>query len=157
MLGNFREYELSLNECFFYQHKIMRTSPSEENIKMCEYCNKSFDLTSNTKLLSGSKILIIILNRGKGIHNNIKIEFSEELNLSEFIEYNRNIWKYHLIGVISLIGEDLDKGHFIAFCRNPISNQWYKYNDEFINQVIDFKKEVIDSYKPYILFYQLNE
>ena len=45
-------------------------------------------------------------------------------------------------------------GHFIAYCRNPISKDWHKYNDSIVTPVTDFKKDVIDFAMPYLLFYQ---
>ena len=48
-------------------------------------------------------------------------------------------------------------GHFIAYCLDPISKNWYKYNDEIVSQVEDFQKEVIDYAMPYLLFDQKNQ
>ena len=45
-------------------------------------------------------------------------------------------------------------GHFIAYCKNPISKTWYQYNDAMVNPVSNFKKEVIDFAMPYLLFYK---
>ena len=63
---------------------------------------------------------------------------------------------YKLIGVITHLGESSMSGHFIAFCKDPLNGKWYKYNDEIVDEVNDFKKEVIDFAKPYLLFYQKN-
>ena len=45
-------------------------------------------------------------------------------------------------------------GHFIAYCKDPISQSWNKYNDAIVYEVQNFKNEVVDSVMPYILFYQ---
>ena len=45
-------------------------------------------------------------------------------------------------------------GHFIAYCLNPINEEWYQYNDSIVNPVNVFKKDVIDKAMPYLLFYQ---
>ena len=45
-------------------------------------------------------------------------------------------------------------GQFIAYCKDPISNLWHKYNDAMINEVSDFQNEVINFAMPYLLFYQ---
>ena len=38
-------------------------------------------------------------------------------------------------------------GHFIAYCRDPITQQWFKYNDAIVNSVVNFAM-------PYLLFYE---
>ena len=45
-------------------------------------------------------------------------------------------------------------GHFIAYCRDPITDKWHKYNDAIINEVNDFQNEVINFAMQYLLFYQ---
>lgn len=87
----------------------------------------------------------------------MRVQFHQEIDLTQFIESQCMKWTYKLIGVISLVDKNIDKKHFIAFCRNPVTNSWYQYNNASVNLVKDFKKEVIDSFKPYILFYQLNK
>ena len=44
--------------------------------------------------------------------------------------------------------------HFIAYCRDPITEKWYKYNDTIINKVNNFQNEVINFGNPNSLFYQ---
>ena len=44
--------------------------------------------------------------------------------------------------------------HFISYCKSPINNTWYQYNDSFVNEVLNLKSEVFDTDTPYILFYQ---
>ena len=46
------------------------------------------------------------------------------------------------------------EGYYIAYCRDPITNQWYKYNDSFVTNVNDFQKEIINYGIPYYLFIQ---
>ena len=44
--------------------------------------------------------------------------------------------------------------HFIAFCKDPFTLKWYKFNDDEVSPVKKKKKEVIDFGMPYLLFYQ---
>ena len=106
-------------------------------------------------MITGPEILIIILNRGKGIEFDVKIIFEEELNLRNYIQFNDKS-SYQLIGVITHIGESSMSGHFIAYCKDPITDKWYKYNDAMVNEVENFQKEVINFAMPYLLFYQRN-
>jgi ubiquitin C-terminal hydrolase len=166
-LEEVRKYKMQLNQlnnynnvvniydCFDYDRKV--NLMTGENSMYCNKCKKTCDFYMSTKLITGPKILIIILNRGKGIEFNVKINFFEILNLSNYIEFN-NIdntgCNYKLIGVITHIGESGMGGHFIAYCRDPISDGWHKYNDAIVTDVINFQTEVIDFAMPYLLFYQ---
>ena len=44
-------------------------------------------------------------------------------------------------------------GHFIASCKSPVDNKWYRYNDSNVSPISNIKKDVIDFGTPYILFY----
>ena len=93
--------------------------------------------------------LIILLNRGLGNEFNYHVNFYENLNLSYFIEYKNTGSFYKLIGVISFVDDNM-----VAFCNDPIYNFWHKYKDETVEEVKDFKKEVIDQGIPFLLLYQ---
>ena len=80
-----------------------------------------------------TEILFIILNRGKGIEYDVKINFLEDLNLYNYIQLKDNGFYYKLIGVITHIGESNMSGHFIAYYKDPIDNQWYKYSDAIVS------------------------
>ncbi len=118
----------------------------------CKYCKRECNSSMCTILTTGSKILILLLNRDKNINIDVKINFYEFLNLNNYIQYNNIGANYRLIGVISLIQENM-KEYYIAYCRDPISGLWHKYNDEYILQVNNFQ-EIIDDGIPNLLFYQ---
>ena len=71
-----------------------------------------------------------------------------------YVKMKNTGYQYKLIGVVTHMGESGASGHFIAYCKSPISTEWYKYNDDFVTPVGDFKSEIIDYAMPYILFYQ---
>ena len=121
--------ELNIYDCFDYDRIV--NLMSGENSMYCNYCKKNS-------------------NRNEF---NIKIKFPEMLNLFNYIELKLTGYNYHLIGVISHIKSGMN-GQFIAYCKDPISNLWHKYNDAMINEVSDFQNEVINSSIPYLLFYQ---
>ena len=155
--NQFNNYNNVVNiyDCFDYDRKI--NLMSGENSMYCNSCKKTCDFCMSTKLITGPKILIIILNRGKGIEFNVKINFLEILNLSNYIEFN-NIdnagCNYKLIGVICNNAESGMGGHFIAYCKDPLTDTWHKYNDAIVTDVINFQTEVIDCAMPYLLIYQ---
>ena len=148
----FNNNEVNIYDCFYYDQKI--TYMAGNNAMYCNYCKQTCNNSMRTILATGPEILIIILNRGKGTEFKVKINFLEQIDLTSFIEMNQTGCKYNLIGVITHIGESGMGGHFIAYCRNPISKDWHKYNDSIVTPVTDFKKDVIDFAMPYLLFYQ---
>ena len=47
-------------------------------------------------------------------------------------------------------------GHFIAFCKSPVDNKWYCYNDAIVTQTEDPRHQSSGNYDgiPYVLYYQ---
>ena len=143
---------VNIYDCFDFDKRVNLMSGS--NAMYCNYCKTNQDCIMQTYLVAGPEILILLLNRGKGKEFDIKIDFYEEINLYNYIEYKDTGFKYKLIGVISHIGESGMGGHFIAYCKDPLSNVWNKYNDAIVTKVEDFQNEVINFAMPYLLFYQ---
>ena len=143
---------VTIYDCFDFDRKV--NLMSGENQMYCNNCKCNTDCTICTNLVTGPEILIIILNRGQGIEFDVKINFEEELDLSNYIQFNNKSRMYQLIGVITHIGESSMSGHFIAYCKDPISGKWHKYNDAMVNEVENFQNEVINFAMPYLLFYQ---
>ena len=143
---------VNIYDCFNYDRKV--NFMTGENSMFCNNCQKITNCCMYTNLVTGPEILILLLNRGKGIEFNVKINFAEYLNLENYIEYKNTGYQYRLIGVITHIGESSMSGHFIAYCLDPIIGKWYKYNDAIVNEVTDFQNEVINFAMPYLLFYQ---
>ena len=143
---------VNIYDCFDYYKKTNIMSGA--NSMYCNRCKKNCDCSMSTNLVTGPNILILILNRGKGIQFNVKLNFVEYLDLSNYIEYKDTGVNYKLIGVITHMGESGMGGHFIAYCRDPIINQWFKYNDALVAPVNDVQQEIINFAMPYLLFYQ---
>ena len=151
---NFNNNNLvNIFDCFNYDRNI--NIMAGENAIYCNYCKRTCGSFMRTELTTGPEILIILLNRGKGIEFKVKINFVEYLDLSNYLQLPNTGCKYKLIGVITHMGESGMGGHFIAYCLDPIStNLWHRYNDDTVTQVKNFKSEVIDYAMPYLLFYQ---
>ena len=150
--NNFNNNIVTIYDCFDYDRKINVMSGS--NSMYCNYCKRNCNSSMCTLLTTGPEILILLLNRGKGIEFNVKILFEENLNLFNYIQFNNTGFNYNLIGVITHFGESGMSGHFIAYCKDPIYNIWYKYNDSIVTAVDNFQNEVISLGMPYLLFYQ---
>jgi len=150
--NQFNNNEVSIYDCFDYDRKT--NMMSGENSMYCNICKMTSECAMSTNLITGPKVLILILNRGRGIQFNVKINFVEILNLYNYIEHKNTGVNYKLIGVITHIGESGMGGHFIAYCRDPLTDQWSKYNDSLVSPVNDFQQEIINFAMPYLLFYQ---
>jgi ubiquitin carboxyl-terminal hydrolase 8 len=144
--------QIDVCDCFKYYQ-------SQNEIEgYCEICglnNAKINMTTN--IFSLPNILMIVFNRGKGLQYNIKINFSEILNLTNIVMNCKH--NYELQSIVKHLGDNTPSGHFIAYCRSPIPNfhnYWFCYNDETVVQVNDFKS-IVDIGVTYILFYQLKE
>ena len=141
---------VTIRECFeHYQKSDYMTG---QNQIYCNYCKRMSTSENNTTLIVGPQVLIINLNRGKGLQFNIKILFDEYLDISDFIYYKQGNVKYKLIGVVTHFGPSSESGHFIAFCKSFVDGNWYKYNDAIVNS--SSFKEAQNTGVPYILFYE---
>ena len=144
---------VTLNECFFYNQKTEMFNG--ENRSNCNICKQLFDSEYTSRIYSSPNVLILILNRGKDNKYNIKLDFTETFDLTQFVVVkDRPQLIYNLNGVITHFGQSGPNAHFIGFCKSPINNKWYKYNDAFVNLVENVQKEIINFGTPYILFYQ---
>ena len=146
---------LTIEDCFDYNQKIENFIG--DNAMYCDICKMQLPSTFQTKLYNAPEVLILILNRGKGIQFKIKLEFYLQINLSNYVENNNSGnsgYIYDLIGVVTHMGDSSESGHFIASCRNPMNNYWYQYNDDLVFPITDFNSQVLNYAMPYILFYK---
>ena len=144
--------EVNIKDCFEFDQK--ENIMSGDNAMYCNYCKQTCASYMSTILATGPEILIIILNRGKGNEFKVKLNFSEKLDLSNYIELKKTGTQYELFGVITHIGESSMSGHFIAYCKDLWDDTWYKYNDAFVDPVNNFQEEVVNFAMPYLLFYK---
>ena len=144
---------VTLYDCFVYNQKT--DIFTGENKNYCNICKQLYDSYYTSKIYSCPNNLILILNRGKNNIYNIKLYFSETIDITQFVVCNNgNQWIYNLYGVITHIGESGPNAHFVASCKSPVDNKWYRYNDAFVNPIKDVQNEIINFGTPYILFYQ---
>ena len=143
------EMPVNIYDCFEYNRRI-----DVYHSYYCNYChNNNSTAISFTRHLYTPKVIIINLNRGKGIQFHVKFNFEEFLDIRNYVAARDSPYKYELIGVICHFGESGMGGHFIAFCKHfdYMGSKWYKFNDGMVNET-DFK-EVQTVGMPYVLFY----
>ena len=140
---------VNIYECFEYYQKD--EFMMGQNQIHCNYCKLMSNSINKAKLIICPNVLIIILNRGKGLQFDIKLTFDEYLNIKNFIFYPQSPSFYELIGIVTHFGPSSMGGHFIAFCKSFVDQQWYKYNDAQVN--LSSFGEAKNVGVPYILFY----
>ena len=146
---------LSLNDCFCYNQKSEYFTGENQNF--CNVCKQYYDSNFYSKIYVSPNVLILILDRGIENISDIKIFFTESIDISQFvIQKNSPQLIYNLYGVVSEVNQSGPSQHFIASCKNPINNKWYKYDDAVVTPISDVQREVIGFGDPYILFYQKN-
>ena len=152
----FKNYNNNQNVNIFdcFQQKQSIEYLNGQNQIFCNNCCQMSDAYNQTVLVCGPNVLIINLNRGKGLEFNVNIDISNEFDISGFLYNNDGKIKqvYELIGVVCHLGLSGMSGHFIAFCRSEFDGNWYKYNDSMVS-VSDFL-EAATFGTPYLLFYK---
>ena len=157
-LEDILEFKKQINNTFceittydFFLYNLKFVDLKDEKQIFCDFCKEKCNFLSTKYLAFCPEILILVINRKK--ENNIKINIIEYINLAQFIEYKTTGYLFKLIGVVSSFEKENNKKDIIAYCRDPISNDWYRYNDNEIT-ACDFKNEISNVTKPYLLFYQ---
>ena len=74
---------VSLNECFFYNQKTDYFTRNNKNY--CKICKQLYDSFYTCKIFKSPNVLILILNRGKGNIHNIKLDFKEIIDITQFV------------------------------------------------------------------------
>ena len=118
----------------------------------CEKCQEETQCSLNNYLYSSNTILPIILERGDDDDYLVEdIKFPNELDLENYVEFNKSVKKYYLCGVVSNIGKNNTIGKFVAYCKMTHNGKWYKYfNEKYSSCTID---DIYNEGVPYILIY----
>ena len=146
---------VSIYECFCYNQKSDLFTG--ENKNYCNICKQLFDSIYTSKIFTAPNLLILILNRGKNNIYNVKLDFTEVIDITQFVlQKDKQQIIYSLYGVITHIGQSGPNAHFVASCKSPIDNKWYRYNDAMVNPINNIQKDIFDFGNPYILFYFKN-
>ena len=147
-INNYFSENINLQDCFEYQRRIDQTENEMIFCSMCKNINMHY---KKTTIYSAPNLLIISLNLMNDLQNKIKFDLWDSFNLNNYVEKG-NEWFYNLIGIVAF---NMNTYHYIAYCKNPIDKNWYKYNDDAVsgikNNIIN---EINNSCFPSILFYQ---
>ena len=137
---NYNKDFVTLDDCFEYNQK--------EKPAYCEDCHY-YPSTRTSKIFLAPINLILILDRGKENLSNVKLKIEKTYDITRFV-LNKDKEKviYNLYAVLT----HFDQNHFVALCKSPVNNNWYKFDDETIEQIDE--REVIKFDSPDILFYK---
>ena len=120
----------------------------------CNQCHKNANASSFNQFYTCPEVLTVILNRGKGLEFDVNFSFPMELTIEKYVQDKSYIPNYELIGCLTHHGPSGMAGHFVAYCKSPIDNQWYFYNDAEVTPCYNAENEMNSNGIPYILFYQ---
>ena len=153
--------DLNLYDAFDCEQEVEKLEG--ENMIYCNRCKRLSPGSHQQQIFGMPQILIIILNRGR---NNE--DFNEEFRFDEYLDFtNRNnilnpqsYKRFYLSGIITHLGESGSGGHFIAYCRNKVNDDFTCYNDATAVEVslsdamatkISYREN--EKKTPYILLY----
>jgi ubiquitin C-terminal hydrolase len=128
-----------------------------QNQIYCNDCKHLSNATTGNKIYTSPEVLTIILNRGKGLEFDVNFEYPLNLDIDKFVlDKSQTNNKYELICVLTHLGPSGMAGHFIAFCKSPVDQNWYCYNDAMVSQCDDPRYQNNNEIEgiPYVLFYQ---
>nr|XP_055030276.1 ubiquitin carboxyl-terminal hydrolase 8 isoform X2 [Misgurnus anguillicaudatus] len=144
----------SLQDCLKLFSKEERLTDS--NRFYCRRCKTHRDAIKKMQIWKVPPILLIHLKRFKYDGRwreklQTLVDFPlDNLDLSQYVIGPKpNLKKYSLYAVSNHYG-GLDGGHYTAYCKNPIKQRWFKFDD---HEVSDISPSSVRSAAAYIFFY----
>ena len=147
-LGNNKNV-INLFECFYFDQKSQYFQG--ENKNYCVNCKQKNDSIYTSKILTSPNILVIVVNQ---IKENLKLDFSSSMDITEFVLSKDKKEIYELYGVITNLDKSGQISYYVASCKSPIDGNWYRYNDDVVSPISDFKKDIYNFGTPHVLFYE---
>ena len=153
----FRSLDLNLYDAFACEQEEEKLEG--ENMVYCNNCKRLEPFIYKQKIYTLPPVLIIVLNRGKNNQDfNEEFKFDEILDFTgeNIIQNSHSYKKYYLSGIIAHLGESGSAGHFIAYCRNNINDNFICYNDDSVSTVSILEAmsiKILEKKTPSILIY----
>ncbi|XP_057203712.1 ubiquitin carboxyl-terminal hydrolase 8 isoform X2 [Triplophysa rosa] len=144
----------SLQDCLKLFSKEERLTDS--NRFYCRHCKTHRDAIKKMQIWKVPPILLVHLKRFKYDGRwreklQTLVDFPlDNLDLSQYvIGPKQNLKKYNLYAVSNHYG-GMDGGHYTAYCKNPIKQRWFKFDD---HEVSEISASSVRSAAAYIFFY----
>ena len=151
---NTKKKPLTIYDCLQY-----KSLTKKQNME-CNKCGDNSSIFSASDIFLTPEWIIFTLDRENSEQNINIISFfiDEIIDLYKFIEKKDVNTTYQLNGIVSLYVKD-NKFSYVSFCKSPVDQQWYFYDDENISQIKI--NDVIylnnkSNYIPCILVYKYN-
>ncbi len=150
---------LQLDDClraFFSKEKL-----DGQNQYHCDNCKTKRDAVKSVNLAHAPQILCVHLKRFNKVNgwglgntkNTTMVNFPVDgLDMSPYLHEvtqkaggNSSQCIYDLISVVKHTGT-VNRGHYIANCRNMVNNKWYEYDDELRYEIAADSLQTSDVY-----------
>ena len=125
-----------------------------DNKYYCNKCRKLANAEIYCKISDLPKYLILNIDYGKNKVNDVyQLNFSHEIDLKKYLSlYFGQKTKYKLVAICTHIGSSGPCGHYIAYCLNKKTGNWYRFNDSSCRMVDKYQ---LNSDSPYLLIYEM--
>ena len=81
------------------------------------------------------------------------IEFDQTIDITKYVNFDFGVpIKYNIIGVCTHLGYSGSFGHYIAFCKNRQTGEWYNFYDSSCTKC---NANEISKGSPYLLLYEI--
>jgi hypothetical protein len=145
---------ITLYDCFKYGEE--KTIFKGTNKYYCNICNGSYKCQYTSRIYSSPLVFIMIFDRKKDNLFDVKLNYNEEIDVTQYILNKDNIILYQLYSMVTYKVSDNDIKYF-AICKNLNDGKWYRYYEDKVDFISDIKKDIDKNEIPYILFYQRKE
>ncbi|XP_029431732.1 putative ubiquitin carboxyl-terminal hydrolase 50 isoform X1 [Rhinatrema bivittatum] len=143
-----------LEECLhnFFQQDTLTWG----NKMHCSFCETKQDTSVKAYISSAPKIIILHLKRFEyegQYKRKLRTDVTFPVNNLDFTPFLspslQRCPRYHLYAVVNHFG-DLDWGHYTAYCKNPVTQRWYTFDD---TRFFNIPESTVQTSNAYMLFY----
>ncbi|XP_053965864.1 ubiquitin carboxyl-terminal hydrolase 20 [Anastrepha ludens] len=129
-----------------------------DNMYSCEKCNKLRTGIKYSQILELPEVLCIHLKRFRhDLSYSSKISSPVHFPLEGFDmkpylhkDCKSTVTSYNLVSVICHHGT-VGGGHYTCFARNPVTDRWYRYDDQHVTEV---PPSAVQNCQAYVIFYR---
>ena len=127
----------TLEECL--KHYSKEELLKDEDSYSCSKCKTKVEATKRIHIWEEPEVLIIHLKRFAGsgeritrkINTEVKIPFDNLKLQDNYVDFHKKDTTYKLYAVTAHNGNS-GGGHYVAYIKNGIDNNWYCFNDEAV-------------------------